>query len=261
MEYLVCDTNIWYGIADGTINPETLKDYYLIGTAVSIYEMASTPMILSNFELVKGGIKALLDYHHRILKGNFYDHLICQFDNKYIPDYSTTEEILQEMLRIPEMNFPSIPQSNIVNTKERISRMQIDKEKLIAELNSKFAIEKRAIDDPKKKRKYKKTDFTHSNKRHIIALANDYLNRTSRYVPNITIDHSGWKNLEFFLQTWNKFFLMLDTQSDMKLSKNDLPDLFNLVYVQPGQKYVTRDSKWIGIFKQDPLLSNYYVEI
>lgn len=261
MENLICDTNIWYGLAECTIDPEKLKAYNLIGTAVSLAEIASTPMLLTNFELVKECIKALMDHHHFILKSNFYDHIICLFDDTYMPDNSTFEEVLQEMTLIPKMDYSVIPQSNIDKAKAGISSLQNQRDELIDYLNSKLSVEKKTIEEPKKKRKYKKADFTSTNKQHIIALVNDYTQRIFAKDSNMTIDHPGWKQLEFFLKSWGKFFLMIDTQSDMKLNKNDFPDLFNLVYVQPGYKYATRDKKWVSLFKQDKTLSQYFVEL
>ena len=41
MDNIICDTNIWYDIANGNIKPEKIKRLNLVGTAVNVVEIGN----------------------------------------------------------------------------------------------------------------------------------------------------------------------------------------------------------------------------
>lgn len=57
------------------------------------------------------------------------------------------------------------------------------------------------------------------------------------------------RNYELFAKTMDYFYKKLETGSLM-WSKDDLYDLFILAYVRRGDKYWTKDQKWINLIKE-----------
>ena len=77
----------------------------------------------------------------------------------------------------------------------------------------------------------------------------------------IDILHPAWHNFELLLLTFEEYFLRLEISGNRKFDINDWPDLINLVYVQPFDKYWTCENKWNDIFKENETLSKYVFNI
>ncbi|TKT92649.1 hypothetical protein [Dyadobacter frigoris] len=55
---VICDTNIWYGIGEGTIEENVFNDVHLVGTFVSAYELSHSPAIYKKTEIWKRSVDA-----------------------------------------------------------------------------------------------------------------------------------------------------------------------------------------------------------
>lgn len=260
-KYLICDTNIWYGIADGSINPEILKDYSLVATGINIVEIAQTPMLVSNISLVKNCVKAIKENHKMLFHSNFYDHMISIFDEGFKPNNEASEKVIEGMERLLQADINQIPESNIINTQKGTQGILERKKSFTNEFNKNLYEEKKILQDKSTRDLYKKGDHTISNRRYVAALLIDYHNKFYEGDIKVSEHDPNWSKLDFFMRTWDIYTRKLDLQKDMKLDKNDFADLFNLVYVQPGFKYTTLERKWVSIFKQDPILAKYFIEI
>ncbi len=61
---IICDTNVWYGLGDGTISDSEILDRSsLVATQVNIREFTFTYNLLNNEDLARNAIKAAFKYH------------------------------------------------------------------------------------------------------------------------------------------------------------------------------------------------------
>lgn len=67
MQQVICDTNIWYNIANGLISDKQLDGVQLLGTSVNIREIASTPNLVKDIELMSRVVKAMYNYSHKVI--------------------------------------------------------------------------------------------------------------------------------------------------------------------------------------------------
>lgn len=59
---IVCDTNIWYGIGNGSIEPESFYGQRLVCTNVTLRELASTPNLYKHQDDVRKAVRAIRNY-------------------------------------------------------------------------------------------------------------------------------------------------------------------------------------------------------
>ncbi len=63
------------------------------------------------------------------------------------------------------------------------------------------------------------------------------------------------------MTTIEYYYKKLEIDTKRKYDKNDLLDLFNLVYVQPGYKYLTSENKWNNLSKENRQIDDYLIRI
>ncbi|MEQ9007800.1 hypothetical protein [Ekhidna sp.] len=74
----------------------------------------------------------------------------------------------------------------------------------------------------------------------------------------IEYDHFNWKLVELFLSVTENFFKHLETSKGMKIHPNDTTDWMNMLYVEPGDLYLTFEDKWKNYIINDERISHYY---
>ncbi|GAJ07797.1 unnamed protein product, partial [marine sediment metagenome] len=87
------------------------------------------------------------------------------------------------------------------------------------------------------KKKHKEEDTIHLNRNLISLFVSSQTNDNG--LPN----DFEWNKIELFEHTLKQYFMELET-TDMKVQPNDWYDLFQLIYVQPGDKIWTRENRW-----------------
>ena len=70
---VICDTNVWYWIANGQFTPPS--NVKLIPTQFSLYELATSEQIATNPRLVQKAIRAVHEYGIDILPVNPFDFI------------------------------------------------------------------------------------------------------------------------------------------------------------------------------------------
>ncbi|NQT77644.1 MAG: hypothetical protein HQ565_08015 [Bacteroidetes bacterium] len=263
MEKLVCDTMIWYYLGNGKINHKDLKGYQLIGTGLNISEFVTTMNLIDNFHAVKSAIKAFLDYDPEIIKMNFGDHMFSRLIDEFIPDSSELDIYLKAMRDFMDIeSLADIPEENKSNALEQSEKKIKELEDYAEAVNDKLPDVRKTVKDMGSKKDHRKRDFMISHRENI---KENILSPYSMqyYGSDYTelIHNDNWSDFDFFFITWDLFLKDLELSGNMKLKGNDLADLFNLVYVQPGYKYATKEKRWKNIFKQDLLLSSFFVDI
>lgn len=259
---LVCDTNIWYDIADGKISVEKIKKYNLIGTGVNIAEFSATRKMVKDPDKYSRTLKAMLKYHSLIFKDYFLDHILAQFYEDHEIDSTKNDNILEKMLIYMSIDpFKDISDGNYQNTWKHIIEYENLKNEMADSINNRLPLLRDEIKSKEGEENYAAMDLTSAHRNDISNMVEYYAMNGYNKVLKISVEDQKWERLDFFMQTWDKFFRKVVLTKNMKVKGNDFGDLFNLVYVQPGVRYSTRERKWKNLFKSDVTLSEYFIEL
>lgn len=263
MENIICDTNIWYDIANGCIKIGEFQQLKLIGTAVNVIEIASTPNLVKNIELVRQAINVFQKHHFIIISSNPFDHLISIFDNSFEPNDDHVLELLNAFEVFDKIDtFDGLTPDDWNVIKGKIAKTVSNKEYITKVVNEVLYKSQTFIKTNHLKKTYSSKSYMDSWKHFFIFLISEY--HKYKYKKKIIINENDpqWKRLEFFITAWDEYFKHLDIQPGRKFKNNDWFDLLNLVYVQPEFKYWTSEKRsWSKILKEKKELQPYVFEI
>jgi hypothetical protein len=234
---LICDTNVWYDIAQNG-NKSIKGKLNKVATYVNIDELSISPNLLTDYDLVQKAIIAILKNYKDAIIDNPNEFLI-KLDNSDYVSYHYNEHY-QSILKFTQdiANKKGVPNEEVVRPVIENRREELDK---IAELiNDRNEIIRENV-----KRNLIERLFTKSSYRKMdtIELTKETIRRIVSIISpgNYTLSADfPWGKIELFLHTLDYVF------KDMALSKrkwkaNDWYDFFNLVYVKPGDKYLTHE--------------------
>jgi hypothetical protein len=256
MRPIICDTNIWYNIANNKINTNKLKQVRLIGTSVNIIEISSSPNIISDIDLIVRTVKAFKNNHDFILINNPMEHLITVFNQDYEPDAKVEDELLKGFDILLNIDIKKISQLRLNEAKRRLQKINEDKLKLVNLINNGLPEVREKIKRSEGKKKHRKIDFTKTWKKFISDTVYLYSKEYCSKEYIIDIEDNNWSKVELFISTLENYFKELDV-TKIKFKPNDWADLFNLVYVQPEFNYWTNDDPWNRLFEKNELLLKY----
>ena len=236
---VICDTNIWYGIGENTIDLSELpSETKLIATYNSIDEFARTKNLIRIPEATMRAIQSMFR--------SSSEHAIYQPPLVYLrqlsePDYKYN---IVENLG-PILNFTSKIANGhgIDSSKTEEYALLCDARKkdlaFVADLFNKEA--KRIKPNIKNLANHRKENSVPLN-RNLISLF------VEKATGNPIKGEFDWKQIELFEAVLKIFFNALETGAHTA-KPNDWYDLFILLYVQPGMKFWTKEKKWIEFIK------------
>lgn len=257
MQTIICDTNIWYDIANGRKNIEQLIDIKLIGTSVNITEISSTPNLISNIDLVARTINSMRTHVHEIVISNPMEYMISIFHSDFNPNTNTEMRLLEGFKTLMNIDINSIPEQNIIDAEIQIKEILNTQNELADRINGGLLKIKQDIKRNIGKEKHRKLDFTEIWKNYFSEFVLEYSKQHCAKEYELNINDKSWDQLELFLYTWESYFKNNLEIGNWKFDKNDWGDLFNLVYVYPGAKYWTSERKWNVIFDNNERLRKY----
>ena len=257
MQTIICDTNIWYDIANNRINPKLLFDVQLIGTSVNITEISSSLNLINKFDLVARTVKAMYKYNSRVIISNPMEYLISLFYIDYEPNVITEQRLLEHFNTLMDIDFDEIPQTNINETKIQIEQIIHSGDSIADKINTDLVNIRQEIKQQIGKEKYRRKDFTKKWKKYFSKLVLEYSKQHCEKEYELDLNNTAWKYLEFFLITWESYFKNNLEIGNWKFDRNDWGDLFNLIYVIQGRKYWTLEQKWNRIFESNEKLKKY----
>lgn len=247
---IICDTNIWYQLGKEKPGKAIFKNFDLVSTFISIDELSKSFNLLKNVELAKEAIKAIFHYsdksslviyepplvHLKKLDDpNFeydtYDKHKLSFDLTSKIAYGLTfdyEEIRAELksyCEYRESHFKAF--AKIFNDRAEITKKQI-------------------ID----KKKHRQTDTTELNRDFVSFLVSSFTK------TNGLSDSFDWSKIELFMKVLKIYFNDMELGA-RKMQTNDINDLFLLLYVRPGEKLWTKETKWNKYIADDLKLKEY----
>ena len=257
MQQVICDTNIWYDIANENISEKQFENVQLFGTSVNITEISSTPNLINNIDLVVRTIKAMKKYAYRIIIENPLEYLISSFFYEFNPDSKTERRLLKGFDILTSIDVNEISKETISNTKKQIDQIRETQIKEVKKMNSDLIIIRKTIKENEGKHKHRSNNYISTWKEYFSKLILEYskLYCDEEYIINT--NDQIWEQFEFFLYTWEHYFKNNLEIGNWKFDKNDWGDLFNLVYVGKGFKYWTIERKWNNIFDSTDRLKKY----
>lgn len=257
MQTVICDTNIWYDLAENRKDIDRLGGVELIATSVNITEIASAPYLVSDIGLIARTANAMHKYNHKVVISNPMEYLISLFHWEYEPNTVTERRLLEGFNTLMNIDLNDIPAQNIVDTERQIKEVLDSQNELASRINNGLQKIRQNIKRHEGKEKYRKIDFIDKWKEYFSELVLEYSKQHCDKEYKLDINDKAWDQLEFFLYTWEYYFKNNLEIGNWKFDKNDWGDLFNLVYVCPGYKYWTSELKWNRIFDINERLKKY----
>ena len=244
MKRVFCDTNIWYGIAEG--RTEIPKDIQLCTPITVVEELAITPNQEKDPVLVKKAIQIAMT--HSIVNEVPPFHLIASLDGygTSMADYTNVEGFLKYTKL---MAGNKITAEFFEATREYRKSRKADYKKAAAVFNE-VVNQAKALNP--NKREHWLLDTTKDN-RNLIKM---WVKQATDHQLSDTFD---WSQIEFFEDTMNYYFKEL-TLSQKNVKQNDIVDFLNTVYIQPSYQYWCLDKPWQRVF-QNAKMSKYLFEL
>ena len=257
MKEIICDTNIWYNFANGSINKKQLDNPFLLATYINLVELAQTPNITNNPVLYQKTLIAIKNNHDAIIKSNPYEHIIRLFFPEFKPDYTLADKLTSGIEAYISIEPSTIPKSAFEKVDKEIKEVIEFRKSLSDPINNGLHEVRKSIRLNGGKKQRKKKDTIQSWKKFISDTVSFYSKENLNKEYRISIEDRSWPLLNFLLLTFEDYFLELELSGNKKFDFNDWADLLNLAYVQPNKLYWTYENKWIKLFQKNKILSKY----
>jgi hypothetical protein len=249
MQDVITDTHIWYNIETGVIKTDALFDVRLIVHYLTINELIFTDKVRRKPELIRRVINTILSYKNQVL---FLNHPYFHIRNLYLVD-----PYVEDASSIKHIGIFNALGRGVTLTGERSEafRLRMEgsmnfKERATASENRDALVIKQSFPNLNKIRK---KDYTSEFRDRIIQEMG-----AGPWKALIEIDGPHWKKLELFEAAFKMFQIKIRT-GEYVMEVNDWNDLYQLVYVQPGSLYWTRENRWKKIIA-DSEMGHYLYE-
>lgn len=229
---VICDTNVWYDLADGKYDLEKVASWTLCATYVNISELSKTQNYIDRIDVVR---EALRQIFKRKADINFYnplEHIIKLQEASYPINWNQLTPMLQFTEQVMRGHVVTQGMEEIANAFfNDFKRELVEMTNVVnADLEQHRANSDRALLSEKE-------NFVELNKRRIETFVTSFL-------PSFKFNNGfDWSQLELFHATLGMWIQDLLANKKM-IRANDWNDLFILAYVQPGIKYWTAEKKW-----------------
>ncbi len=228
----IADTNIWYYLGQAPKLFEKIKDMPIVPTFVNIYELSKSHNILDKEELSRAAIQKMFAYKKHVIYEPPFVY-ISKLHNTF--EFDPVKEI-GTWLKFTEKfaKGHSIAEDKKEDFKKEIEQIRANLDFGANLFNTEAEEIRKRI---KNKKEHKKKD-THQ-------VTGGFLNFCVETISNKKHNLEGFdlNKIELLVKTLDHFFKTLET-SKMKIQANDWYDFVILAYVQPGDKYWTKEKRW-----------------
>jgi len=230
---ILCDTNIWYGFANGRFEVPRAN---LTHSRTTILELIQVKPAPSNPDQPKQVCKVFLDqlstgYHLQPI-AHMAEVLGIELPNGYVSKSLLLHQQAVEVIRV--IACGTLDNRDIEELETLVKSLQRPIQLLWESLSQ-------IISD------YKKEEGAQNNvdrEAHLQGTKNLITKWIVEKVgKSIYPDNIDWDRIEFFLHTFDSWLKELEV-TKRKPKFNDFTDAFNLAYVQPGTLYWTEDGSW-----------------
>lgn len=249
MQKVICDTMIWYEIGRGTIDVPNRDIYKLVCTYASMNELALSPNATNNLSDVKNAIGAIFKSKPEIIVKSPIEHFIksighnLPYDEEFRPENDAVMIFLRQLSKQTNASFKKGSFRNWFDRVNKIRRANLQS-------NADFLNELYDHDNELRRIFKKHHDFNNNDVRTL--MLNDLKHN---YEIDLDVSEVDWSLIELYEKTYSQYLKRLII-SRQKASANDSMDLANLLYVQPGILYWTKEKRWISMI-QDAKMDKY----
>lgn len=232
MEYVICDTMIWYYLGSGKIKRPPKSKVKLIATSVSIREFGVTPNIRVNrIEYLTKAVDSITKYSDYFILTNPFDYLVSHFDGGFTTDDDAEKKLLEKFESLQIMNTSKIPLEVWEETYNQIQEIKSPIRAEVDHINNEVLPIRRAYRKKhyKKADDYRRLDFSLETRQYISDVLMHFAKNHLSMDILINPEDKKWNEFEIFLRVWETFHKELDIGSE-KLKENDWTDMFNMVY-------------------------------
>lgn len=251
---IVCDTMIWYDIANKYISESEMSCLKLNGTFINLFELSTTPNLLKKLPLVQNAVEALHKYHNGIFEINPFEYIILKQHKDYVCIDNRYKSILNsfETLMRADVSL-SIEDENYLKMKISIDSQKANLQNATDSINEFLPSIRENIKNTTGKAEHAEIDSIPIIKKLINQMAIQF----SKGKIELNIDTYPWEEIELFLVVFDNFFKELELRGNGKIQPNDWSDFINMVYVGKGDKYSTNEKKWKRIISDDKRIAHY----
>jgi hypothetical protein len=253
MTDIICDTMIWYELGKKTIGKPDHMKYNLVCTYLTFVELAFTPNILKTLPEVRAAVQAIFDSKAKlILQFPIEDYR--SYLSKEIPEpFDVESDVVFGFIRMiyNSKNLPHLrTNKNFNDLLWLIETRRTGKSDYSA-----FKNEVKAIEQDLRfvyKKYYNQQDNQKEFRQKFLFSLN---NLSLKQYSEAEVD---WVAISFYEKVFMSYLRKLRV-SFQKHKANDEPDLDNMMYVRPGNKYWTLEKGWLQIFKEEKLQEYQYL--
>jgi hypothetical protein len=254
---VVCDTNVWYNIGEDLLAAEKLSEYCLVATFYNFEELNTSPKTVSNFHKVRRASKAIIDHSCEQILENAILYL-ARLTNPYHVDkkfhYNLGIRNWNEIRLMGKLahDFECTPE--VTSLYQQNVARKISESQQVSKIENTLALNVQK--EARKAWKQNKQNYFKSSLKGIIGFLNVALRDSDAIELTKEFDIS---QIELFLSAFLYYYKGLEI-GKMVAQPNDMYDLFNLIYVRPGMKYLTMEKRWRSIIAEAGL-SHYLLII
>lgn len=250
----IIDNNIFYGIHDKQIDIEKIDVENPMMTNSNIDEFARSYNLIYKTDTVKGALRSAFKLCEKRLIGRNPYMYILELDNKSL---KLTEHD-KEIIKLTEMiakGFEVTEENQEYVLNNWIRQREIELIEIAAIFNEWF----------KNIKADEKFDVKRVKTKELVEYMKSLLDENIR---NWTSSHIGkeigisknfdWSKLDLFIHAFAAFFK--SNLSGGAFKPHDAYDLNQLIYVQPGDKFWTKEKKWQNIIHEKAKKGEYLFE-
>lgn len=264
---IICDNNIWYSESQQVLN-QLKTQFVLVGTFSNLFELCTSEKHIEDY-LKRGLPKKAI---RNLIKSSAGQDL-----EYFFPPVLYLEYI---MINTGRPNDPRIAYSALFDFTAAIAngdRIRPEMEQAFKQWvdgeNSVFAMWASLMDDVNlsmiqslnsqdKIKSFIANELYSQTQTEIVWWASLCMNPQLLADPNpetnielnkemdIRLRSYDWAKIELFVRVYGQFRIELVRDKSRKVEPNDFYDLWNLVYVQPGDKYWTHEKLWNRLIKE-----------
>lgn len=251
IETVICDTNIWYKIAEGAIKvPIETNSKCLVSTLESVEELCTSPLLLRDYHRYRQAVIAFYHNYGGIITLSPVEYLKVisghPYDDQIWDGWDSMENLLKFIV-----NNESPPDSFLSVFQESLKEYNREKDNTMQRLQNIIQTHRETITNTGR---LKRDLSTRAAKQVNKELAQDFVREV--FVGGLDL---AWDKIELFMCVFEEWMHQQLINKSLKMNHNDWVDLVNLVYVQPGYLYWTHDEKKTKVYAINRKLYHYFI--
>lgn len=242
MTRIICDTMIWYGLADGTLKLPDESKYKLVCTYLSFTELTLSPNNFKQLSQVKRIMNKIFEIKPEFITETPMEFASNKVENKLPVEFDVEDDFIfmysKQLFHYDEENL-----------KDDVLKEHL--EFIVRRRKENFEDHSEFLNDFYKKDGLKVLFKKYLSIEDEVEMSQKlFANELSNYNEKI-YSYKDIKSylFEFYINIRGRYTRNLMT-SGMKSNSNDHNDLINMIYVQPKDKYWTLEKRWLSIAKE-----------